>query len=96
MIRVHRKIRFVAANNEMGPAILFADIGQFKDNAHHPRMNPSIPDTIAKNGVCLLGSATVKITVRFPFPTPDTIAILKPYIGTDNFVQHVNDLWVID
>jgi hypothetical protein len=96
MIRVHRKIRFVAANNEMGPAILFADIGQFKDNAHHPRMNPSIPDTIAKNGVCLLGSATVKIAVRLPFPTPDTVAILKPNIGTDNFMQYFNHLRMID
>ena len=81
MIRVHRKIRLVAADNEMCPAILVTDIGQFKDNAHHPRVNPSVPNTITENRICLLGSSAVKVSVRLPFPTPDTVAILKSDVG---------------
>ena len=46
MIWVHRKVCLMAANDEMRGSIFLADIGEFKNDPHHPGMDAPILDTI--------------------------------------------------
>ena len=76
----------MTARYEMRRAILFSDVCQFKDNAHHSRMDSSIIEAIAEDWISLLRSTAVKSTMFLSFFTPDREGIFHPDIGSDNFV----------
>jgi hypothetical protein len=97
----HIEFTFVATNDEVCCTILLRNSRQFKHDSNHSGMDAAVLHPVTKNGVSLVGSSFVRptgmeILAILPRCTPNRKALFEPNHWVDNFVEYVNDSWVID
>ena len=73
---MHWEVGFVTTDYKMRRTILFGNICQFKDDAHHSSVDLFVVDAIPEDRICLFRSTTVEFTVPLPFFAPGRVAVL--------------------
>ena len=61
----------MTSDDEMRCAVVFGNIGEFKNDAHHPGVNTAVVDAVPENRVCLPWAAAVQAAMFLSLFAPD-------------------------